>query len=171
MVQGGAIGRLVKKMGEPRLIALSLILSALSLAPLPFIKGQAHLSWHVVFSADGQSWRWMLAALGLLSIGTSLTRPPLFGLMSNLTSEHEQGATLGVAQSAGSLARILGPVFATTVLHYSPPAPYLVCTVVLLATTVVVVQRLCVRPPAPQASADLASPTRSVYSERKTHLL
>jgi len=171
VVQGGAIGRLVKKMGEPRLIALSLILSALSLAPLPFIKGQAHLSWHVVFSTDGQSWRWMLAALGLLSIGTSLTRPPLFGLMSNLTSEHEQGATLGVAQSAGSLARILGPVFATTVLHYSPPAPYLVCTVVLLATTVVVVQRLCVRSPPPPAAASLATSARSVYSERKTHLL
>lgn len=168
VVQGGAIGRLVKTLGEPRLIALSLVLSALSLAPLPFIKGEAHLSWGVIFSADGQSWRWMLAALGLLSIGTSLTRPPLFGLMSNLTSEHEQGATLGVAQSAGSLARILGPVFATTILHYSPPVPYLVCAVLLLATTVVVVQRLCVGTPPPATAKRLASQATSVYSEGKT---
>jgi len=33
--------------------------------------------------------------------------PPVFGLLSNYTSANEQGATIGVAQSAGSLARIL----------------------------------------------------------------
>src|SRR3954471_21239109 len=38
-VQGGATGRLVKKMGEPKLIAVSLILTGISLAMLPFIKG------------------------------------------------------------------------------------------------------------------------------------
>jgi hypothetical protein len=78
----------------------------------------------------------MLAALALLSVGTSLTRPPLFGLLSNLTPAHEQGANIGVAQGAGSLARILGPLFATTTLHYLPALPYLVCAAVLLATAV-----------------------------------
>ena len=79
----------------------------------------------------------------MLSIGSSLTRPPLFGLMSNLTSAHEQGATIGVAQSAGSLARIIGPIYATTLLHYMPALPYLTCTAVLLGTTIFVVQKLC----------------------------
>ena len=63
-------------------------------------------------------------------------------MLSNLTPAHEQGATIGVAQGAGSLARILGPVFATGLLAYSPPLPYLICAAVLLATTVLVVQRL-----------------------------
>jgi len=85
----------------------------------------------------------MLGALAMLSIGSSLTRPPLFGLLSNLTSAHEQGATIGVAQSAGSLARILGPIYATALLHYMPALPYLTCTIVLLGTTIVVVQKLC----------------------------
>jgi MFS family permease len=148
VVQGGLIGRLVKKFGEPRLIALSLVLTAASLAWLPYITGTARLSWGVLVRSQGLPWLAMLAALALLSVGTSLTRPPLFGLLSNLTSAHEQGATIGVAQSAGSLARILGPLFATPLLSLLPPLPYLVCTAILLATTVLVVRRLGAEGPA-----------------------
>jgi MFS family permease len=142
LVQGGAIGRLVKKLGEPKLIALSLVLTAASLAWIPFVKGTAQLSWKVLFQHDGLPWLWLLSALALLSVGTSLTRPPLFGLLSNLTPSNEQGATIGVAQGAGSLARILGPIFATALLPWSPPLPYLICAAVLLGTTVLVSQRL-----------------------------
>ena len=130
-------------MGEPRLIALSLVLTAASLAWIPFIKGASQLSWKVLFQHDGWPWVWLLMALALLSVGTGLTRPPLFGLLSNLTPANEQGATIGVAQGAGSLARIFGPVFATGLLVYSPPLPYLICAAVLLGTTVLVGQRLC----------------------------
>ena len=143
LVQGGAIGRLVRKMGEPKLIAFSLIFTAISLAMIPFIKGSTQLSWKVLFQSQGLPWLEMLAALAMLAIGSSLTRPPLFGLLSNLTPANEQGATIGVAQSAGSLARILGPIYATTLLHYMPSLPYLTCTLVLLGTTVFVVQKLC----------------------------
>src|SRR5256885_14998550 len=44
-VQGGAIGRLVKKSGEPKLIANSLILVAVSMAPMPFIQGRHAVAW------------------------------------------------------------------------------------------------------------------------------
>jgi MFS family permease len=142
LVQGGAIGRLVKKMGEPKVIALSLVLTAASFAWIPFLKGTSNLSWKVLLQHDGLPWVWLLLALALLSVGTSLTRPPLFGLLSNLTPNNEQGATIGVAQGAGSLARILGPIFATALLAWSPALPYLTCAVVLLGTTVLVVQRL-----------------------------
>ncbi len=141
-VQGGAIGRLVKKLGEPKLITLSLVFTAISLALLPFIKGTVPLSWKILFQPEGVTWLFMLFALALLAIGTSLTRPPLFGLLSNLTHENEQGANLGVAQGAGSLARILGPIFATTTLHYLPPLPYLTCTVMLLGTAVVFAKKM-----------------------------
>jgi MFS family permease len=146
LVQGGAIGRLVKKMGEPRLIAVSLVLTAISLAWLPFVKGPNTFSWRLLVQPAGLPWLFLLLALALLSIGSSLTRPPLFGLLSNLTSAHEQGATIGVAQGAGSLARIIGPIFATTLLDYSAPLPYLSCTVILLATTFFVVGRLTREP-------------------------
>jgi MFS family permease len=129
-------------MGEPKLIAWSLVLTAVSMAVLPFVKGSAEFSFGELFHSKGLPWVWLLVALALLSAGTSLTRPPLFGLLSNLTPAHEQGATIGVAQSAGSLARILGPIFATTLLHYVPPLPYLICSAVLVLATVLVARHL-----------------------------
>ena len=134
LVQGGAIGRMVKRFGEPKLIGLSLLLTSVSLALLPFIGSSAQLSWGVLFRSEGRAWLAMLGALALLSVGSSLTRPPLFGLLSNLTAHDEQGANIGVAQGAGSLARILGPIFATGLLPVSAPLPYLTCTGILILT-------------------------------------
>ena len=57
LVQGGAIGRLVKKMGEARLIALSLVLTAASFA------------WLCAMSSGLGRWR--------LALSRSLTRFPL----------------------------------------------------------------------------------------------
>lgn len=147
VVQGGLIGRLVRLLGEPRLIAVSLVLMALSLLPLPFLGGRLDVSltalwqdpetsrWQFVvalFSAGGSSWLLLLAVLALLSIGSGLTRPPLFGLLSSLTPAGEQGFTLGVAQSAGSLARIAGPVFASTLYDWHPAVPYTACAMLAL---------------------------------------
>jgi MFS transporter, DHA1 family, tetracycline resistance protein len=87
----------------------------------------------------------MLFALGLLSIGTALTRPPLFGLLSNLTPENEQGATIGVAQSVGSLARIVGPVFATALLPLRAALPYVICALILFATTWLLLERFAAK--------------------------
>src|SRR6184192_1428570 len=74
LVQGGAAGRMVKRSGEARVIANSLFLLTAGLAPLPFIKGPGTLAWVL-----------LLLVLSVLSIGASLTRPPLFGLISILT--------------------------------------------------------------------------------------
>ena len=81
VVQGGAIGRLVKKMGEPKLISVSLILFAVSLAPLPFIHGTEPLTWTVLWHNGGLPWLNLFFFLGLLAIGSSLTRPPVFGII------------------------------------------------------------------------------------------
>jgi DHA1 family tetracycline resistance protein-like MFS transporter len=145
-VQGGLIKRLVKQLGEPKLIAVSLVFTGVSLAMLPWIKGSTQLNWGILFQPEGRAWLFMLSALALLAIGSSLTRPPLFGLLSNLTSADEQGANLGVAQAAGSLARILGPIFATTTLHWHPLIPYLTCTAVMLVTAVIFASLMGPRP-------------------------
>ncbi len=126
LAQGGATGRLVKLMGEPRLVALSMFLVALSLGPMPY----------------AGTWPQLYVLLALLAIGSSLTRPPVFGMISNLTSAHEQGVTIGVAQSAGALARIIGPVFAAVLFFKNPHLPYLICAVVSTLTGILVLQRL-----------------------------
>ena len=130
-VQGGPLGRVVKKMGEPLLITLSLVFVAVSLAPMPFVT----------------NWPLLLVVLAILSIGSSLTRPPVFGMLSNLTPAAEQGATIGTAQSAGSLARIGGPIFAASLLDLHPAMPYLICAGVSLLTAILAWQFLHIRKP------------------------
>lgn len=150
-VQGGAIGRLVKKLGEPMLIAISLIITAASLAPIAFITGQP------VFSFGDSSWQKLLLVLAVLSIGSSLTRPPLFGLISILTPANEQGATIGVAQGAGSLARIIGPIFAASLFDGHPAIPYVTCAAISFLTGLIAWQFLHKRsqPPVKEASASV----------------
>ncbi len=141
-VQGGAIGKMVKKFGEPRLIALSLIMTGVSLGVLPIIKGEGPLYWSHLIHSEGWPWVKMLLALALLAVGSSLTRPPVFGLLSNLTSAREQGATIGVAQSAGSLARIIGPLFAATLYTHIPALPYMICGGISILAGLIAAQRL-----------------------------
>jgi MFS family permease len=74
----------------------------------------------------------VLFAVALLSIGTSTNRPPTFGLLSILTPSAEQGANLGIAQSAGSLSRIVGPLFAGALFDAHPAMPYYICGVIAM---------------------------------------
>jgi MFS family permease len=136
-VQAGPIGRAVKKFGEPRLIAGSLIIFGLSMAPLPFIKGDSHLTFSVLVQSQGLPWLMLLFVAAWLAVGSGLTRPPLFGLLSILTSAAEQGATLGVAQSAGALARVIGPPTAGWLFDRHPSWPYLGVAVIAVVTGLV----------------------------------
>jgi predicted MFS family arabinose efflux permease len=118
VVQGGLMKRLVKAMGEPKLIAASLLIAAVGIALLPYLT----------------SWGWLLVGLAVFSIGSSMTRPPVFGMISLMTASHEQGSVLGVAQGVGSLARIVGPVFALGLFKTDPRIPYFCCAVLCFAT-------------------------------------
>ncbi|HEY1663787.1 MAG TPA: MFS transporter [Verrucomicrobiae bacterium] len=117
----GLIGRLVKKYGEPNLIIFSMIVFAAGLAGLPFAKSLPEI----------------LIVLALLAIGSGLNRPPVFGMISLNSSPHEQGANLGVAQSFGALARILGPIFAGGLFFVHEALPYLICGGIALITSVI----------------------------------
>lgn len=136
-VQAGPIGRLLKKLGEARLVAGSLVVFGISMVPLPFIHGSRPLAWEVFGHAEGLSWITLLLVVGGLAVGSGLTRPPLFGLLSRLTPADEQGATLGIAQSAGALARVFGPPFAGYLFDRSPSSPYWICGSLAVLTGIV----------------------------------
>ncbi len=127
LVQGGVVGRLIKRFGEAKLIAWSLILVAVSLGMLPLMSSLGGL----------------LLGLGLFAAGAGINRPPTFGLISINTSASEQGEALGVAQSAGSLARIIGPIFAMSYYEIKPAAPYLACAFIAFITGCIAWQYLC----------------------------
>jgi len=141
-IQGGMIGKLVKKFGEPKLIAVSLLFTGISLALLPFLQGSGALKWSAVLHANDWPWIKMLGALALLAVGSALTRAPLFGMLSNLAPANEQGATIGVAQSAGALARIAGPLFAASLYVHIPALPYVVCGGISLFAALLAAVRL-----------------------------
>jgi MFS family permease len=124
--QGGATGRLVKMLGEPKLVAVSLFCVALSLGPMPFANTKLGI----------------YLLLALLSIGSSMTRPPVFGMISNLTNAREQGVTIGVAQSAGGLARVIGPTFSSTLFFWISWLPYVICGALALLTGLIAWQFL-----------------------------
>jgi MFS family permease len=125
-VQGGFVGRVVDRIGERNAIVISLVLTAIGLAPVAYFN----------------TWLPLLVFLFPLSIGSSLARPPIFGLLSRLTPAGEQGSTIGVAQSMGSLARIIGPLFAMFFYRWSVALPYLICTAILLVASVIAWARL-----------------------------
>lgn len=125
-IQGGMIGWLVKRFGEPKLIVASLVIFGASLAWLPYAASVGTL----------------LVALAIVSLGSGLNRAPTLGLVSIFTPAAEQGATLGVTQSAGTLARILGPVFATTLYAEMPHSPYLAAAALAVAAALLAWVRL-----------------------------
>jgi MFS family permease len=116
---------------------------------VPFVHGDIHvngkLSWSSLFSSHGGAWWMLLGVLAVLAIGSGLTRPPLFGLLSVLTPANEQGSTIGIAQSAGSLARIVGPMFVGYVFAKHHVLPYMVCAAISFLTGVIAVIGLLVR--------------------------
>lgn len=93
VVQGGLVGRLAKRFGEPRLVVVGYTLNAVSMVAL----GLAAPGWQVY------------VACAALALGNSLATPALNALISRGTSEDEQGAVLGSAQSLSSLSRAVGP--------------------------------------------------------------
>jgi DHA1 family tetracycline resistance protein-like MFS transporter len=99
IIQGGLIGRLVKRFGEPRLVIIGGLLFAASLFATPFVGPTVGLLGLLLIGATS-------------SIGNALMAPSLSSLASKSASAKEQGSVLGVTQSVASLARAVGPTIA-----------------------------------------------------------
>jgi DHA1 family tetracycline resistance protein-like MFS transporter len=126
VIQGGLIGRLSRRFGEERLLVAGTSAIALGLIGIPLSS--------TVFI--------VIAASACLAIGMALTQPSVNSLISRQAAAHEQGEIMGVAQSAGSLARILGPAFAGFLFgSFGRNAPYF-AGALLMAVVVMVSLRL-----------------------------
>ena len=107
IIQGGLIGRLVKRFGELPLVIFGALCFAISLFAVPFV-GPA---------AGGLAG--LLVGGGVFSMGNSLATPALTSLASKSVGPSEQGAVLGVTQSVASLARAVGPSLAAILISSS----------------------------------------------------
>ena len=103
-IQGGLIGKAVKRFGEPWLIILGVLLFSTSLALSPFVGPATGLLG-------------ILSICALSAIGNALSGPSLASLASKSAGAGEQGAVLGVTQSVASLARAVGPSIAAFLIY------------------------------------------------------
>jgi DHA1 family tetracycline resistance protein-like MFS transporter len=110
VLQGGVFSRLVKAFGEISLIILGCLLLTGAFFAVPFVA-----------PANG-GLAALLVGVAFFSIGNSLSAPALTLLASKEAHDEEQGKTLGIMQSAASLARAIGPALSAFLL-YSAAAP------------------------------------------------
>jgi MFS family permease len=109
VIQGGLIGRMTK-VWEPRRIVVGAAISSM-------------LGLFVVAYAEAALP--LIGGLAMLAIGLGLINPCLSTIASDQAGPDRQGAVLGVAQSAGGLARTIGPTAAGVVYaRIGPGAPF-----------------------------------------------
>lgn len=94
VVQGRLVGRLVPRFGERRLVVVGAILMTAGFA---------------LFAPLADTAAGLLSSIALLTTGFCLVGPSLAGLVSRTTVPEEQGRALGMLQSVGAVARIIGP--------------------------------------------------------------
>ena len=148
VVNGALVAPAVRRWGEPGTLRLGLVLNACGLAVLPFV----------------DSWLALAPALVLLTTGQGLVTPTLSATVAGRVSDDRRGEALGAQQSAGGLARVVGPVaggFAFE--HLGVGAPYVGGVVLLLVGVVLLSSR---RDPGPGATPPPPRPEVPTSSAR-----
>jgi MFS family permease len=101
----GLARQLVKRLGQRKVVMLGMSIAAgafLWVAQIP-----------PTLAADGDGAKTSFyLGLGLISFATGLILPSVSALVSLYSDASEQGRNLGILRSAGSLARVIGPVTA-----------------------------------------------------------
>lgn len=95
LTQGFLVGRIVKKIGESKVVIAGIFLAAVGYFMAPTIE----YVWFVIIAA------------AFISFGIGMFIPALNSLISKNASREEQGEIFGVAQSLIGLALIFAPIF------------------------------------------------------------
>lgn len=95
VVQGLLVGKVVGRVGERRLVPAAILLIGISLG-LIAVAGNVPL---------------LALFVGTLAMGMGFNGPSMLSAISQLADPRDHGSTLGLSQSLGSLARIVGPMW------------------------------------------------------------
>ncbi|MBK7241495.1 MAG: MFS transporter [Flavobacteriales bacterium] len=112
IVQGGLIGWLTRTFGEEKLMIIGCILLALGLLMIPFVPP----AYFVPFA---------FIPLLFLSLANGCMMPSISSLLSRSAEKKEQGQVLGMNQSFGSLARVIGPTLGGFLYGWHYTSPYI----------------------------------------------
>ena len=116
LVQGVIVGRLSRRVSEYRVLGFA-----------PFITAIGFVAFALVPSVTALSWAWAILIVGTIpfTLGHGLTGPNLHALISKQAEQGRQGATLGLSQSASSLARTIAPPIGGLLWDVNHTWPYL----------------------------------------------
>jgi len=122
LVEGGLVHPTVHRLGEIGTLRLALVINAAGLLLLSTV----------------HSWWVLVPALVALVLGQGLASPSLTAATASVASERRRGGVLGLQQSAGGLARVVGPLLGGLAFqHVGVPAPYLAGAALMLLCVVV----------------------------------
>jgi DHA1 family tetracycline resistance protein-like MFS transporter len=80
-----------------------------------------------------------IVAIGLVAIGAGLSGPALSAILSRSAPSTQQGSVLGVSQSLGATARVLGPLTGTFALAHGAGAPYAIAAATMAIGSVIAI--------------------------------
>ncbi|QBD79177.1 MFS transporter [Ktedonosporobacter rubrisoli] len=122
IMQGGLVGRLVKRWNERRVMLAGLVLLGAGLLLLAFSSQLASV----------------LVTVGLLSVGDGAVTPTVSTLLSFASPANLQGETLGLAQGIGGLGRIIGPLIAGSAYTFAGPGSPLIAGGILAVIAILI---------------------------------
>ncbi len=113
------LGRMVDWLGEPRLSRLGMFLLALGLVTMPLAPSLPFLALSVA----------------CVPLGTAFTFPCVTGLLSRIVPQHERGLYMGMQQTFGGVARVIGPLAGGWAFdHLGNGVPFFTAGGIVLAT-------------------------------------
>jgi MFS family permease len=116
-IQGGAMKALSARFSERSLVVGGSALLAVAFAAMPEMPTVA----------------WLVAPLALSAVGRGVAQPALLSMTSLAAGPARRGAVMGAFQSAGSLARVVGPLAAGWLYDRALAAPFLLAAALFLA--------------------------------------
>lgn len=105
VMQGLVFGKLASRFGEVALAVVGCFLLVISLVLVPFI------------GAENGGLSALLIGIAGFAVGNSIASPAMTSLASKTADEAQQGKSLGIMQSAASLARVIGPLLCGVLLN------------------------------------------------------
>lgn len=123
--QGGLIGPATRLVGERQLIRIGLVLNVVGFLML----------------STAESWALLIPGLAILALGQGFITPALASAIAGSAEPGRSGAALGVQQSAGGLARVVGPAMGGALFAIELAVPYVVAAGLTLAALPIVPRR------------------------------
>lgn len=120
--QGGLIGPATRLVGERQLIRVGLVLNVVGFLML----------------STAESWALLIPGLAILALGQGFITPALASAIAGSAEPGRSGAALGVQQSAGGLARVVGPAMGGALFAIELAVPYVVAAGLTLAALPIV---------------------------------